>query len=83
MLNTSRLAELAISDGGFVFDPTTGHSYNLNETALAVLRALKSGETPDAIVVRLRDTFNIENDEDVARDVGDLISRLRELGLVR
>ena len=82
MLNTSHLGELAISDGGFVFDPRTGHSYNLNETALAALRALKDGAGPEAIVMRLRDQFAVEHDEDIARDVADLISRLRELGLV-
>jgi PqqD family protein of HPr-rel-A system len=82
VLNTTHLGELAISDGGFVFDPRTGHSYNLNETALATLRALKDGAEPDAIIAKLRDQFAVEHDEDVARDVGDLISRLRELGLV-
>ena len=82
VLNTSHLGDLAISDGGFVFDPQTGHSYNLNETALAALRALKDGAEPEAIIARLRDQFSLEHDEDVARDVGDLISRLRELGLV-
>jgi hypothetical protein len=28
---------LAISDTGFVFDPTTGHTYNVNGTALVML----------------------------------------------
>jgi PqqD family protein of HPr-rel-A system len=83
VLDTSRLAELAISDGGFVFDPLTGHSYNLNETALAVLRALKAGASADEIVAHLRNDFLIANDEDIARDVADLISRLREMGLVK
>ena len=46
MSNTERLRELAISDAGFVFDPLTGHTYNVNATALAALRALKEGATP-------------------------------------
>jgi PqqD family protein of HPr-rel-A system len=83
LLDTSHLRDLAISDGGFVFDPLTGHTYNVNDTGLAILRALKEGETPDAIADRLREQFDVDRDEDLARDVEELISRLREHGLVR
>ena len=83
MLNTDRLRELAISDAGFVFDPVTGHSYNVNATALAALRAFKEGGSADAVIAQLKDAFENEPEDDVARDVGDLLSRLREHGLVK
>ena len=83
MLDTSRLRDLAVSDAGFVFDPTTGHTYNLNPTAVVVLSALKAGETPEQIVARLADTFDAEPEADLARDVAEFVTRLRENGLVR
>lgn len=83
MLDTSRLRDLAVSDAGFVFDPTTGHTYNINPTALFILNALKAGEATDTIVARLADAFAIESESDVTRDFGDFVSRLRENGLVK
>ena len=83
MLDTTHLSTLAISDVGFVFDPLTGHTFNVNETGLAVLRALKEGEAPQAIVTRLKETFEIDEAADVVRDVEDFLSRLREVSLVR
>ena len=83
MDNTDRLRELAISDAGFVFDPLTGHTYNVNSTALTALRALKEGASPEAIIAQLRDDFDSDPETDIARDVYDLLSRLREHGLVK
>ena len=83
MLDVSRLRELAISDAGFVFDPLTGHTYNVNDTALAVLRALKAGDAPEAVAERLGESFDLDPDDDVPRDLDEFIARLREQGLVR
>ncbi len=83
MSNTDRLRELAISDAGFVFDPVTGHTYNVNATALAALRALKEGASPEAVIANVQEAFETDADDDVARDVYDLLSRLREHGLIK
>lgn len=83
MLDTSRLRALAVSDAGFVFDPLTGHTYNLNASAVRVLAALKDGTAPDAIAAALADAFDVEPEADLARDVEEFISQLREHGLVK
>lgn len=83
MLDVSRLRELAVSDAGFVFDPVTGHTFNVNQTALAVLRALKEGHAPEAVVASVRDGFELEPEDDVQRDVDEFIARLRDQGLVK
>ena len=82
-LDASRLHDLAVSDSGFVFDPTTGHTYTLNATALVVLRALSQGTPLDEITRALGDAFDLEGGEDLDRDVQDFVSRLREQGLVK
>ncbi len=35
---------IAISDSGFVFDPTTGESYTFNQTGIEIFRMLKEGK---------------------------------------
>jgi PqqD family protein of HPr-rel-A system len=82
-LDTSRLRDLAVSDSGFVFDPTTGHTYTLNATALAVLRALKDGAAPDEVARALDAAFELDGSEDLERDVQEFLSQLRAQGLVK
>ncbi|MFH2143861.1 MAG: PqqD family protein [Bacteroidota bacterium] len=40
---------IAVSENGFVFDPTTGESYSLNEMGTEFLNMLKSGKTKEKI----------------------------------
>lgn len=45
-LNKSqKLAKLAVSESGFLFDPETGQSFTLNKTGLATLNQLKRGSS--------------------------------------
>jgi PqqD family protein of HPr-rel-A system len=82
-IQTLHLRDLALSDSGFVFDPMTGHSFTVNATGLCVLQGLKEGKSPEEIVKRLSDGFELEAVEDAGRDVQDFIVQLRECGLVR
>jgi PqqD family protein of HPr-rel-A system len=81
-LDFSRLRQLAINDSGFVFDPLSGHTFTLNDTGLAVVRALTHGASLDQIAAELGEAFELDGAEDVARDVEDFMSRLKEHGLV-
>ena len=83
MRETSRLRDLAISESGFVFDPMTGHTFTVNPTGLFVLRALEEGCTEEEAVAKVADAFDAMGEEDIARDVSEFVSRLREHGLVR
>jgi PqqD family protein of HPr-rel-A system len=82
-IQTFHLRDLALSDSGFVFDPMTGHSFTVNATGLCVLQGLKEGKTPEAIVQKLAEGFELESGEDSARDVQDFIVQLRECALIR
>lgn len=83
MLDTSRLRDLAINESGFAFDPTTGHTYNLNVTGLFILHALKDGTELERIVAGLSETFDTDPESDLTRDVGEFARQLREQGLLR
>lgn len=74
------LKTLAVSDSGFIFDPRTGHTYNMNATAAATLKALREGATVAEVAAKLRDTF--DGGGAVEEDVEAFLSRLRDYGLL-
>jgi len=81
MSQSNQLANLAISETGFVFDPTTGATFTVNATGLVVLRALRDGSSIDRIVELLDEEF--ASASKVARDeVRDFVHALRGHGLV-
>jgi len=81
MSNTQRLADLAMNDTGFAFDPRSGSTFTVNQTGLCVLVALKEGLEKDAIEVRIKERFDARG-ADVARDVDDFVAALKQHGLV-
>ncbi|KPK37746.1 MAG: hypothetical protein AMJ69_10480 [Gammaproteobacteria bacterium SG8_47] len=72
------LARLAISESGFVFDPTTGHSFIVNETGLVVLRRLQAGSPMRDLIVTLQDDYDAAPAE-LERDVLEFVGSLRKL----
>ncbi len=81
MSDSSTLKNLAISETGFVFDPRSGATYTLNATGQAVVLALREGASIDAIVDRLRGSFQ-GGAERAREDVLDFVQTLRRFGLV-
>ncbi len=81
--DVSRLRDLAVNDSGFLFDPVTGQSFMLNETGLAVLRALKDNRPIEEISAILGQQFELDPADEVTRDIEAFVARLREHGLVR
>jgi PqqD family protein of HPr-rel-A system len=74
------LCHLALNDEGFVFDPTTGDSFQVNPTGLRILKALREGSEPAEVARALSETYGIAIAE-AERDVEDFRERLRSLGL--
>ena len=76
-----RLRSLALNPDGFAFDPTTGESFTVNATGLAILEGLREGASPIELVSRLTENFEI-SEKDATRDVDDFIDHLRALRLL-
>lgn len=76
------LKNLALSDTGFVFDPTTGNTYTLNETGLTIVRLLKLDKTKEEILQSIISEYEVDHDE-VERDYSDMIIQLTELGFIK
>jgi PqqD family protein of HPr-rel-A system len=81
MPRTDHLKHLAVSETGFVFDPTSGATFTVNPTGLVVLQALREELPLDAVVARLCDRFEHASAE--ARDeVLDFVQSLRQHALL-
>jgi PqqD family protein of HPr-rel-A system len=76
-----RLRSLALNPDGFAFDPTTGESFTLNPTGLALLEALRAGRDPEELAADLAGRFDV-TPEDASRDVDDFLERLRSFRLL-
>jgi len=72
---------IAISDTGFVFDPSTGDSYTLNETGLEIVQLLKSGKTNDEIVDSITQLYDIDR-HSFERYFLDFLGMLKYMQLV-
>jgi hypothetical protein len=80
-MNIGLLQDLAISETGFVFDPRTGGTFNVNPTGLCVLRALRDGKAPKAIAEALEQDFEA-TPSDVLDHVLEFTQLLRQYGLM-
>ena len=80
-MSVAALQNLAISDSGFIFDPTSGATFTLNPTGLTVLLALRDGLGLSAIVARLAERFDLLAG-DTREDILDFVQMLRQHGLL-
>ncbi|MFC1833439.1 PqqD family protein [Thermodesulfobacteriota bacterium] len=75
-----RYANLALSENGFLFDTTTGHTYSLNKTGTCILESLIHGQPSPQIIDKLIKRFDVSVEE-ARRDVDEFTVRLTELGI--
>jgi PqqD family protein of HPr-rel-A system len=53
-------SNIAVSDSGFVFDPTTGDSYNLNHTGIELLQMIKQGKSEQEIIREFSEKYDVD-----------------------
>lgn len=75
-----RIHQLALSDEGFVFDPQTGDSFQVSETGMVVMHALKEGRNDEEIAQQLVTRFDVSLEE-ARRDCTDFRGQLKNFGL--
>lgn len=72
---------IALSESGFIFNPSTGDSYTVNAVGLTILELLKEGVPPDEVEKRLKTIYLVEEDQ-LAEDFHDFTSHLNQLNLL-
>lgn len=77
----SRIEMMALNDSGFAFDPMSGESFTLNETALDIVRALQAGRSEREVAESLSEVYDVKP-LDSLTDVLDFIKQLKMFRLV-
>jgi len=80
-MNTNHIKELALNDNGFLFDPTTGYSYNTNELGIVILKQLIDGKTKDEILSSILDEYDVSFDN-INHDFDHYLLQLDALNLL-
>ncbi len=80
-MRSAKVSNLAISDNGFVFDPTTGYSYNTNEMGFFLLKLMEEGFEQDEIITRIMDEYEVNHDT-LERDLDFFSLQMKSLGLL-
>jgi hypothetical protein len=72
---------LAISDTGFVFDPSTGDSYTLNPVGLELIQLIKTGQDLPYIKQHITEKYDVEATA-FERYYLDFVATLRQMHLI-
>ncbi len=75
------LSNVAVSENGFLFLPTTGESFTLNEIGKKILDLLKQNNSSEEIIEKIVNEFDIDNTV-AERDFNDFINQLKNFRLV-
>lgn len=78
---TQGFTETIIEDEVVIMRLDNGEFFSLSGTAAAAWRLIDGNRDQDALVAALADQFAAD-EEDVAQDVDDFLSQLRETGLL-
>lgn len=72
---------IALSESGFVFDPSSGDSYSLNEQALDIVKLLNENRTIEEISKHMTDEYEVES-SDFEKYYFDFVGMLRQYRLL-
>ncbi|RPI17479.1 MAG: PqqD family protein [Ignavibacteriae bacterium] len=73
--------KIAISESGFVFNPTTGDSYSLNPIAAEILDMLKKDLSEDEITDALLEKYDVTASV-LHRSIDEFIDTLKEMKIL-
>jgi hypothetical protein len=74
-------ANIAISQNGFVFDPSTGDSFSLNETGIEIIEMMKQNLEEPEIKSAILEKYDIDG-FNLDRFYLDFVSMLKQYNLV-
>jgi hypothetical protein len=74
-------SNLAVSDSGFIFNPSNGDSFSTNTVGSDIIRLLKAGNSFDSIKKEIVEKYEV--DEILfEKDFHDFVSQLQDYYLV-
>ncbi len=72
---------IATSDSGFIFNPSTGDSFSANPVAAEIILLLKEGKSSKSVKETILDKYDVDATS-LEKDFDDLIGQLRDSNLL-
>lgn len=72
---------IATSENGFIFNPSTGDSFSSNPIAAEILTLMKAGQSADDIKTDILSRYNVDRAQ-LERDWEDWVMQLRDANLI-
>ncbi|MCU0364003.1 MAG: PqqD family protein [Bacteroidales bacterium] len=72
---------IAVSESGFLFDPTGGESYSLNEIGLEIFNLIRDRKSAEEISSHITAAYDVERD-DFEKYYFDFVGMLRQYKLL-
>jgi hypothetical protein len=72
---------IAISESGYLFNPSTGDSYSVNQMAFKVLEFIKEEKAAKDMKVKIMEEYEV-GEQQLLEDLDDFIGHLKQLGLI-
>ncbi len=72
---------IAVSESGFLFDPTGGESYSLNEQGLEIINMLREKMTSEEIADAITENYDVARD-DFEKYYYDFLGMLKQFKLI-
>ena len=79
-MNMKLKKNIALSDTGFVFDPSTGNSFTVNPIGLEIITCLKAQQSPEEIKQVITDKYETDG-AGFEKDFADFVTMLQKLKL--
>jgi len=71
---------IAVSKSGFIFNPSTGDSYTVNQIAAEILELLKESNSLEEVKQKILKKYDV-NEKSLNEDLNDFSAHLQQLGL--
>jgi len=82
MNNLKIPSNIALSDSGFIFLPTTGETFTVNSLGSDILKLLKEDKSYDQIVDTILENYDIDN-KTIIKDLNDFLNQLKNLNILK
>ncbi|HBH05813.1 MAG TPA: HPr-rel-A system PqqD family protein [Flavobacteriales bacterium] len=73
---------VALSDSGFLFNPSSGESYSVNPIGQEIIKMLNEESSEEEIIATLLEKYNVERDT-LEKDIRDFFGMLELYGVVK
>lgn len=73
---------IAISDSGFIFNPSSGDSFSANAVGLEIIRLFKDGKSKEDVISTISENYVVDAST-FEKDINDFIQMLSSYQLIQ